>query len=184
MIQIQLRRRTVVLAVAAFLAFAGVATTSLVLHLTGGRAEAAHQWNDVPTGNFFHDEIGWLVDQGIANGFTASGTFKPGDTILRQQAALWFANYNNSLEVVENTAVGVGRGTGVSMGAACPEGKRAIAGGGGIRGPFVMRNSRPALSRPPSNKVIWQVDWVTPNDTLQDFRDVTVWALCAPDTIP
>jgi hypothetical protein len=88
MIQITLTRRTLALVVAFLVAITALATGAFVR-----TAQASHQFSDVGTNTFFHDEINWLVGTGIANGF--GSTFKPTENIKRQQAALWFKNYND-----------------------------------------------------------------------------------------
>ena len=48
-----------------------------------GLVFASHQFPDVPNSNQFHDDIAWLVDSGIANGYT-NGNFGPRDSVSRQ----------------------------------------------------------------------------------------------------
>jgi len=74
----------------AALAFAGGAT--LVL--------ASHQFPDVPDSNQFHDDIAWLVDNGIANGYT-NGNFGPKDPVSRQAMASFLHNYDTNLGSTE-----------------------------------------------------------------------------------
>ena len=49
-------------------------------------ALATHSFSDVPPTNPFHDDIAWLAENGIADGY-ADGTFHPGDPLSRQAAA-------------------------------------------------------------------------------------------------
>ncbi len=61
-------------------------------------AIAADRFDDVPTTNVFHDDIGWLADAGITLGCNppANDEFCPDDSVKRQQMAAFlrrFANY-------------------------------------------------------------------------------------------
>lgn len=47
---------------------------------------ATPTFSDVPASNPFYEEIEWMVDEGITTGF-ANGTFKPKNTVKRQQVA-------------------------------------------------------------------------------------------------
>lgn len=187
---IQLSRRTVALAVAAFLAFAGLATASFVLTLTR-TAEANDKFDDIATGTFFHDSTAWLKDNGIADGFN-DGTFKPNDNITRGQASYWFANYNNAIEVVRDE-YDPGIDTTFGLGVNCPFGKRAIAGGGSVRTPgrissdVLMTSSYSELDRsiPISGGLsTWYVRWRAVDDTPIDPSSIQVEATCVPNTYP
>ena len=57
----------------------------LVLAVVGGAA-ASHQFDDVASGHPFHDQIGWLAEEGIAEGYD-DGTFRPGGVVTRQAVA-------------------------------------------------------------------------------------------------
>ena len=48
--------------------------------------ELPHLFSDVPRDHPFHDEIAWLVDEGVAQGFD-DGTFRPVTGVSRQAAA-------------------------------------------------------------------------------------------------
>jgi hypothetical protein len=132
-VTIHLSLRTVALALAAFLALTALATTSLVLTLVG-RAEANDRFSDIAADTFFHEPTKWLKDNGIADGF-GDGTFQPHANITRGQAAYWFANYNDSIEIVSNPFPASAATTLTGKGAACPSGKRAIGGGGDLNSP-------------------------------------------------
>jgi hypothetical protein len=67
-----------------------VAVTALVASGVGV-ALASHQFRDVGSGNFFHDEIAAIVDGGCATGFN-DNTFKPADPATRGQFAYWTSN--------------------------------------------------------------------------------------------
>lgn len=76
-----MRRR--LLAVPIALALAAVAGA--------GGAWAAHQFDDVPDGFFFHEAIGNIVAGGCATGF-GDDTFRPADNASRGQFAFWMNN--------------------------------------------------------------------------------------------
>jgi hypothetical protein len=173
---IQLSRRTVALALAAFLALTAVATTSLVLTLTG-RAEANHKFSDIATGTFFHNSTAWLKDNGIADGYN-DGTFGPNRNITRGQASYWFTNYNDSLDLVGDN-IDPGESVAFALDLTCPAGKRAIAGGGNTSETDLLMTD----SYPPGDSM-WRVRWESDDDTPIDPWFLNVWALCAPDTIP
>jgi hypothetical protein len=175
-VTIQLSRRTVALALAAFVALTAIATTSLVLTLTS-RADASHRFGDIGNTNFFHDSTAWLKDNGIATGF-GDGTFRPNSNITRGQASFWFANNNNAIEILEG-GVDAGAGTTeVTAGRQCPTGKRPVAGGARHNeSNFFISESYP-------DGQIWWTTLETENDTPIDPGLVRVWALCVPNTIP
>jgi hypothetical protein len=180
---IHLSRRTVAIALAAFLALAAIATTSLVLTLTG-RADASHRFGDIGDTNFFHDSTAWLKDNGIADGFN-DGTFRPNSNITRGQASYWFGNYNSSIEVVEANT-NPGSAIAWQTGAQCPAGKRPVAGGGSINTNglpigVILTESYPSDSFDFPNQ--WRVMWESKDGTQVDPPTLTVYAVCIPDTI-
>ena len=173
---IQLSRRAVALALAAFLAFAALATVSFVRTLNP--AEASHRFGDIGDTNFFHDSTAWLKDNGIADGFK-DGRFYPNSHITRGQASYWFANYNDTIEIVEEPVPINSTTTSVGSGANCPAGKRTIAGGyTGPSWPWVVHESMPQVV---DNSWSWQVSWST--SPAAPFSNATVWVACVPETI-
>jgi hypothetical protein len=175
-VTIQLSRRTVVIALAGFVTVAVAAFAALGLTLTR-TADASHRFNDVGTGTFFHDSTAWLKDNGIADGY-GDGTFRTGGNITRGQAAYWFGNYNNGLEVVSNSFDPQDNKGGVSGFVECPAGKRAIAGGGNTTAAgLYIKGSYPDSS------TTWTVDWRTDDGVLVSPAYAEVWALCAPETL-
>ena len=66
-----------------------VATSAITA--TATTAVANHQFSDIPTGSFFHDEIAAIYDGGCAGGF-GDGTFRSGNPATRGQFALWLSN--------------------------------------------------------------------------------------------
>ena len=51
-----------------------------------GLVLASHQFPDVPTSQPFHDDIEWLVENGITTGY-ANGNFGPQDSVTRRPMA-------------------------------------------------------------------------------------------------
>lgn len=178
---IQIRRRTLVLAGAALLTVTAIAVTALLVAL-GRPVTASDRFPDVASGSAFHDEVGWLTDPDhpIATGFP-DGTFRPREDINRQQAAFWFANYNDSLTVhTSNTRI-----TGSSdfrTGVDCPAGKRPLVGWGDVvaNGKAVIIGMD-AHNRVGLDDVDWYVDW-DPAGTVSQLT-VDTFVLCAPETL-
>jgi hypothetical protein len=69
---------------------AAVTATALLTSLT--TAWAGHQFSDVPDTSPFHDEIDWLVDTGIADGYE-DGTFRPANAVSRQAMAAFLKRF-------------------------------------------------------------------------------------------
>jgi len=63
---------------------------------------AAHQFNDVPDANLFHDDITWLKDAGVTLG-CGSGNYCPEDNVTRQQMAAFMRR------LAENQVVDAGQ---------------------------------------------------------------------------
>jgi hypothetical protein len=72
----------------------------MALVLGTGVVLASHQFPDVPDSNQFHDDIAWLVDNGIAGGYT-NGNFGPKDPVSRQAMAAFLHNYDTNLGQTE-----------------------------------------------------------------------------------
>lgn len=170
-------RRTLVHRLAMLLAVGLVAGVGAFV----GNAMATHTNPDVGDGNFFHDHIGWLVEQEIANGF-GDGTFRQGENVKREQLALWLGNYNDSLELVSSSDVKYQEGDmqRAEHKTTCPEGKRVLAGGGQI-GPHQVHM---VASVPQDNRTAWLIRWESEDFTFIPVgSEMRVWALCAPPTI-
>lgn len=60
--------------------------TAALVGVPASAAVAAHDFDDVAASHPFHEEISWLVDEGVAGGF-GDGTFRPTDDVTRQAAA-------------------------------------------------------------------------------------------------
>lgn len=135
-------------------------------------ALASHQFSDVPPGHPFHDDIDWLADYGITTGF-GDGTFRPSEPVTRQAMAAFMHRLSNEFEVVSRTVDPPPNDYFESF-AACPDDKRAIAGGGnaGVNN-LLMRDSW-------TSGISWFVRWESDNNATLDPSDLTVYALCAP----
>lgn len=79
--------------VAGFCLFAGSLT---------GVAVAAHQFDDVPNTNAFHDAIGNVANAGITTGY-ADGTYRPGDPVTRGSMAGFLDRAGTRVGYGENT---------------------------------------------------------------------------------
>ena len=64
------------------------------LYRLAGEPEVTSQagFEDVPTEHPFHDEIAWMVDEGITTGFS-DGTFRPTVPVTRQAAAAFLYRF-------------------------------------------------------------------------------------------
>gem|GEM_PF-5588179 len=66
--------------------------TLLAVLLSSTGVMAAGHFSDVPTDHTFHDEIAWLVSEGVTTGFD-DGTFRPTVAVSRQAAAAFLQRY-------------------------------------------------------------------------------------------
>lgn len=155
---------------AALLVASGFAAGSV---LSGaGAVWASHQFPDVPTDSPFHADIDWLVDQGIAEGYS-DGTFRPTNPVSRQAAAAFFHRYAQATEIVESSTNPTSASS-FAWSAACPAGKTPIAGGSNTDLlDLVVSSEGPVEGN-------WTVRWVTRNGGSVDPLEVTVWATCVP----
>jgi hypothetical protein len=173
---IQFSRRTVAATAVVFALVAAIAVTALAVALIRP-ADANHRFSDIDTGTFFHDSTAWLKDNGIAEGF-ADGTFHPGANITRGQAAYWFSNYNDGIEIVSTPFPAFTATTSIGKGATCPSGKRAIGGGGDLSSP----SGHYLASSYPFSDSTWSVVWE--RATAAVLPAGTVFAICVPPTLP
>ncbi len=60
--------------------------------LLGRAPQGAGTFTDVPPGHPFADQIGWMAEAGIAQGFD-DGTFRPEDPVTRQAAAAYLQRF-------------------------------------------------------------------------------------------
>jgi hypothetical protein len=132
---------------------------------------ASHDFPDVPNDNPHHDDISWLADNNITTGF-GDGNFRPTNPVARQQMASFLRRMSAEFEVVTDNGT-AGNSTTWAGSAACPAGKRAIAGGG------AMNNSNAVMFASYPSADTWYVGWRATTGTLNG-NDFDVWALCAP----
>lgn len=133
----------------------------------------ADSFTDVPPSNFFAEDIDWLTDYDIANGFP-DGTFDPNGPIKRQQAALWMRNLAGEFENV-TTSTNPGPAEVFNLTVDCPADKRVLAGGGSTSQSTLFITDSRAID---ANS--WAVRWEVHDDVLVDPTNVTVQALCGP----
>jgi S-layer homology domain len=153
----------------------------LALLAVPGAVLARHQFSDVPEDHPFHADIDWMADYGIAGGFD-DGTYRPANPVTRQAMAAFLHRLSNEFELVETTT-DPPNGYQFDGYAACPDGKRAIAGGGHVGAAAAIFDSYPGVVSTPTGYADgWSVYWdmVHRNIAQQDPTYLTVWALCAP----
>jgi hypothetical protein len=143
--------------------------------LVGGTALANHQFSDVGTNSEFHDEIDWLADSGIANGFP-DGTFRPSQPVSRQAMAAFLARQNAGLHLVSSDTDPAQAST-FTGSASCPIGERAIGGGGNVDVSEVFLTD----SVPSNGQQGWSVRFESDNDVPRNPSSIQVWAMCMPD---
>jgi hypothetical protein len=170
---IQISRRTAALAAAAFILSTAIGVTALVRTATAGGT-----FTDTPPWIEAHAD--WLAANSIATGYP-DDSFRPNDSITRGQSAFWLGNYNDAIEIVEEST-DPGSSDLFLAKADCPGGKRPVAGGGyvdGVSDVFVTA-SFPAGPPTPERYVVF---WESEGDVAVDPTEIVVWALCAPGTI-
>jgi hypothetical protein len=155
-----------------------VATLALGLFvgsLVGGTALANHQFSDVGDNNQFHDEIDWLVDSGIANGFP-DGTYRPAQPVSRQAMAAFLARGLAGPHLVsQNSDPALGSTFQGSV--LCPEGEQAIAGGGRVNfADIFLTDSVPNDEQATG----WSVRFESDDNAPLNPTGMTIWALCRP----
>lgn len=63
-----------------------VAFTAIISFALGGVAFSAHDFSDVPDSHPFHDDISWMAEEGVAEGFL-DGSYRPEQPVSRQAMA-------------------------------------------------------------------------------------------------
>lgn len=121
-----------------------IAATVAIVVTIPTTVAASHMFSDVPSGNRFHDDIAWMADTGISEGY-ADGTFRPSDAVTRQAMSAFMHRMSGTDDVaptvnadtlrgatpddlttsVEQVVV-AGSGDGVVH---CPEGTFVVSGG-------------------------------------------------------
>ena len=109
-----LKRLTAPIAAIAIMVFG----TGLVL--------ASHQFPDVPDSNRFHDDIAWMYDNGITQGYH-NGNFGPLDVVTRQQMAAFMHRFHDAFPPVPGPEGPQGP-AGTPGGPPGPEGPQGPAG--------------------------------------------------------
>jgi hypothetical protein len=117
----------------------GSATSSIVW--------ASHQFNDVPSSNPFHDDIDWLTDNEITEGFS-DGTFRPNGNVTRGAMAAFLHRQSDATRTVVDS-VDFTSETVVTGQVACPAGTRLIGGGSTVvaNGAMDMEASGPIFGQ-------------------------------------
>jgi hypothetical protein len=104
-----------------------VATSALTAAAT--TAIANHQFSDVATSSFFHEEIAAIFDAGCASGFK-DGTFGPADPTTRGQFTFWLNNCGGRVAFASDGARPLSTGTETSLGQADMTAGALPTGGG------------------------------------------------------
>ncbi len=156
-----------------------------VLAATVG-ALAADRFSDVPSGHPFQDEIGWMADSGISEGFP-DGTFRPTSPVTRQAMAAFLqrlaghdpevapivhAASLDGYEIVFDEAVTTDFL--IDMEVTCPAGMKAVGGGGLVDDLFSI-----AMSGPTEDGDGWFVVWLS-----MDFQPWTVESAVVVTCLP
>jgi hypothetical protein len=137
-----------------------------------GTAFAAGQFNDVNENHPFFDDIEWMAETGISEGYQ-DGTYRPGDPVTRQAMSAFIHRANDyEIEVKTNQFVNVNLATVIVP---CPAGTEAISGGGSTNGSNLFMTS----SFPNANGSAWNVSFETENNALASFS-ATANVTCGP----
>lgn len=159
--------RTVVLALAAVVVLGATSA--------GSAAWAASTFTDVPADHPFSSDVEWIADQKIVTGYP-DGTFRPSDKVTRGSLSAVLHRYSDSADTIVETKYHSNPEWNFTQTIACPDGKRAIAGGGMSDGSLVHdTGNRPwTINGKDGWKVIFHSEQKTATYT-------TAWALCVPD---
>jgi hypothetical protein len=154
---------------------AGLVVLACGLSALAGTAFAAGQFSDVGESSPFYEDIEWMAQTGISEGYD-DGTYKPGAPVTRQAMSA-FLHRANEIQIMTNPVTYEDAHTG-SATAVCPEGTEVIAGGGtGTVQNLFITDSNPNVAG-----TQWSVTVETDNNVLADFT-VQAWAMCgAVDT--
>jgi hypothetical protein len=142
-----------------------------------GTAWAVQTFPDVPPGHIFHEEIEWGAANGIINGYT-NGNFGPDDNVNRGQAAAFLSHYNDAIHTVTATDDPSPSSAWIRK-ATCPAGERAIGGWGhnNITNTYIGDTDVVDAGRS------YQIRFETESNTIANPGDITVTAVCAPDSV-
>jgi len=155
-----------VVGVAAIAVVSSMATTAL--------AGSNGPFSDVSAGHPFVDDITFLQESGIAQGYE-DGTFRPGAPVTRQAMASFLQNSQTYTYVEETT--NVDQGTSGTAIASCPDGTVAI--GGGVESSLVGVG-RVSQSTPDPFSNGWSA--AVNVDVATDYEVITT-AVCVPGEI-
>jgi len=136
-----------------------------------GAVWAEHQFSDVPNNSPFHDEIDWMADNGITEGYD-DDTFKPTNPVSRQAFSAFLQRYNDRI-VVKQVDTNPGSAQLWSFTATCDPGMRAVGGGGSSMSNMMMTGSYPVVGG-----TTWRVDFRA--DSPIDPTVARAYALCVP----
>lgn len=131
---------------------------------------ASHTFSDVPTNSPFHDDISWMAENGIANGYD-DGTYRPTNAVSRQAFAAFLHRYNAETEM--HTTVGPYNSKSFEPIVFCPIGKRPLSAGGSTTSQGVFITD--VTLGPFSAKVRWES-----GSGGVVSGTVTAWAMCGP----
>jgi hypothetical protein len=105
------------------------------LSALAGTAFAVGQFSDVPESHPFFDDIEWMADSGISEGYD-DGTFKPSAPVTRQAMSA-FMHRGNTQEIVFQTELFTSENI-ATVEVSCPEGTAVVSGGGSANGVNLM----------------------------------------------
>jgi hypothetical protein len=151
---------------------AGVVVIACGLSALAGTAFAAGQFNDVNENHPFFDDIEWMAETGISEGYQ-DGTYRPGDPVTRQAMSA-FIHRANTYEI-ETKTTQFNNVSSATVIVPCPAGTEAISGGGGTNG----SNQFMTASFPNADASAWNVSFETENNALASFS-ATANVTCGP----
>jgi len=132
-------------------------------------------FNDVPNNHPFLDQINWMSEQGIAQGYD-DGTFKPTAPVSRQAFASFLNKYNASIQRRDSVS-DPAPNTEFLKSTDCLPGQRAIGGGGQTNASGLVITD----SLPHNGDDGWQVRWESKTGAVVDPSMVTAYAICVPE---
>lgn len=173
-----------------------VVTAVLAAATTSTVALASHRFDDVSSGNVFHEDITWLKESGVTVGCNppANTEYCPEESVTREQMAAFMRrlaenqvvdaarlegsppdDFAQDLMWVESAGTSrIGPQEETDFSVTCPEGTLVVSGGSREEGDdYVLTDSYPAADRS---------GWVATyqnQTTSEAFSTVVVHALCA-----
>ena len=84
--------------------YAAVAVVTVMV-VVPATAIAGHDFADVPDSNIFHDDISWMLDNGITSGCGDGTNYCPQDNVTRQQMAAFMRRLATKKVVDAKTAI-------------------------------------------------------------------------------